>query len=52
MLLFSDSQKNEKFSVEAIGKEAGFKTTSSFYLAFKKYTGVTPSSFRNNIYYK
>ena len=49
MLMLSDSQKSGKFSVEAIGNEAGFKTSSSFYLAFKKYTGVTPSLFRNNI---
>ncbi|THD69847.1 AraC family transcriptional regulator [Robertkochia marina] len=42
--------KNEEFqdyTVVAIGLECGFNSKSSFYSAFKKYTGETPSSFRN-----
>ncbi len=49
MFLLSDSIKNRILSIEAIGEEAGFKTRSSFYLAFKKYAGITPSKFKDNI---
>lgn len=36
-------------SVEGIGNEVGFQSKSTFYDAFKKYTGTTPSRFKNNI---
>ena len=34
------------FSLEAIGKEVGFKSRSSFYDTFKKMTGLTPGQYK------
>lgn len=36
---------NDNLTIEAIGNHAGFKSKSSFNLAFKKFTGQTPSTF-------
>ena len=43
-LLLADDNTN--LSVEGIGIESGFKSKSSFYSAFKKFTGTTPSRFK------
>ncbi|MDD3272674.1 MAG: helix-turn-helix transcriptional regulator [Bacteroidales bacterium] len=37
---------NNKYSIEAIGNECGFKSRSSFYSFFKKSTGMTPNEFK------
>jgi AraC-like DNA-binding protein len=36
------------FSLEAIGKEVGFKSRSTFYETFKKEIGVSPGTFKSN----
>lgn len=45
--LLSDSKQN--LSIEGIAKSVGFSSKSSFNPAFKNYTGVTPSFFRENV---
>jgi AraC-like DNA-binding protein len=44
-LLNSDTVNN--LSVEGIGNEVGFQSKSTFYDAFKKVTGTTPSRYKN-----
>lgn len=36
------------YTIEAIAFDCGFSTPSAFYVAFKKYMGLTPSEYRNN----
>ncbi|MEM9819573.1 MAG: helix-turn-helix domain-containing protein [Bacteroidota bacterium] len=45
MKMLGDEQF-DLFSIEAIGYEAGFKTKSVFYTAFKRWTQKTPGSYR------
>jgi len=45
-MLFDEKYKN--YSIEAIGKECGFNSTSSFFEVFKKYTNQTPLQFIKN----
>ena len=44
MLLSDDS---DKYTIEAIAQMSGFNSKSSFNSVFKKYTGSTPSEFKN-----
>ncbi|MBQ4819808.1 helix-turn-helix domain-containing protein [Aquimarina sp. MMG016] len=37
----------DKYSLLAIGLEAGFKSKTTFYTSFKKETGLTPSQFKS-----
>ncbi len=46
--MFHD-QRFDLYSIEAIGQEAGFKTKSVFYAAFKKVTQTTPGAYRKRI---
>ena len=46
IILFSNTKTNKELSIAGIAKEVGFNSVSSFIIAFKKYTGVTPSTFR------
>ena len=41
-------EENKNITLEAIGMEAGFKSTSTFNRVFKAETGVTPSFYANN----
>lgn len=38
----------EYLTIEAIGKESGFKSRSAMYTAFKRYTGYSPAEFRKS----
>lgn len=39
----------DKYSLEALGMEAGFKSKSAFYTSFKKHTGKTPGEYREQM---
>ena len=41
-----NDEKASNLSIEGIGLEVGFKSKSSFYEAFKKETGLTPSGYK------
>lgn len=43
------SGATEQYSIQAIGEESGYKNKSSFYRAFKKNTGTTPSKYKKII---
>lgn len=42
-------KSNKTHTVEGIGSECGFKSNTSFYTAFKKAKGMTPSQFQKSL---
>jgi AraC-like DNA-binding protein len=42
-------ESHANYSIEGIARQVGFQSKSSFYIAFKRITGLTPSAFRDMI---
>jgi len=47
VLLMSDYSLN--YTIDSIASEVGYNSIATFYRAFKKYTGVTPTFFQKNL---
>ena len=45
--MLSDA-KTESYTIEQIAEEVGYNSKSAFNKAFKKFTGQTPSQFKNS----
>lgn len=43
------TESHANLSIEGIAREVGFQSKSSFYTAFKKATGVTPTEFKSQL---
>jgi AraC-like DNA-binding protein len=41
--------RNATVALEPVGMEAGFRSRSAFYAAFKAHTGMTPGEYRQNV---
>lgn len=50
VLLWMTNHENTHLSIEGMALKAGFNNRTTFYDAFKHFTGVTPSFFLNNIH--
>ncbi|MEK6615078.1 MAG: 7TM diverse intracellular signaling domain-containing protein [Bacteroidota bacterium] len=46
VLLLADEKTMKQFTIEALARQCGFGNKTSFYKAFKKVTGKTPSDFQ------
>ena len=45
----ADAEAMRNFTIEALAKQTGFASRSTFYNAFKKIVGVNPATYRNTI---
>jgi AraC-like DNA-binding protein len=44
-----NGDQHDKLSIEGIAKVVGFQSKSSFYTAFKKTTGITPTEYKAHL---
>ena len=49
LLFLADEKAMKQFTIEALAHQCGFGNKTSFYKAFKKSTGKTPSDFQQKI---
>ena len=47
--LLKDDKAYEKYSIEGLAKEVGYKNASAFTRAFKKFMNITPSAYIKNL---
>ncbi|MFZ4400636.1 MAG: helix-turn-helix domain-containing protein [Bacteroidales bacterium] len=47
LLKYLNDDNYKKYKIDYLAEIVGFKVSSTFYNAFKKYTGLTPSAFKN-----
>lgn len=45
--MLADEEMNKQYTIEHIATQAGFNSKTSFYAAFKKFTGVKPSHYKS-----
>ncbi len=43
----SDLEKYSGYTIEAVGRSVGFKSRANFSVTFKKFTGMTPTTYQN-----
>jgi AraC-like DNA-binding protein len=41
--------ENDPFTFEYLAEQCGFRSRSTFYMAFKKFAGMSPATYRNHL---